>query len=158
MSDQSSWNDSHRRSSHLDRVHQGIRDAKARILFQEAFGNLLFERQSMLRQRFDLVEKLWRDDDNGMMSRWDGEGGVFELWGWCQACDDSRKERSSRSDLFVTFGQGALKTWVPGLPKNWRIINFLVALGENKTQGVGNDEQREARKNLGGLQPRSRRG
>ena len=68
------------------------------------------------------------------------------------------KERSSRSDLFVTFGQGALKTWVPGLPKNWRIINFLVALGENKTQSVGNDEQREARKNLGGLQPRSRRG
>lgn len=43
------------------------------------------------------------------------------------------KECHSRSDLFVPFGQGALKTWVSGLPQNWRVVNLLVALGENKT-------------------------
>lgn len=70
----------HWSNSHLDSVDQRIRDAKARILFQEAFGNLLFERQSMLRQCFDLIKELWRDDDNGLMSRWDGEGRIFELY------------------------------------------------------------------------------
>ncbi len=93
-SDRRSWCHSHRRSSHFDRVHQGIGNPKARILFQEAFGNLLYERHCMLRQRFDHVEKLWRDDDNGMMSGWDGEGRVFELKGRCQACDHPRQGMS----------------------------------------------------------------
>lgn len=116
-------------SSHLDRMHQRIRNTKTRILFQKPFRNLLFERQRLLRQRFDLVQEFGRDDDDGMMSGRDGEGGVFELQAWvCQALWSSISP--SRSDLLVTLCQGALEIGVAGLSEYWGIVDLLVAFGE----------------------------